>query len=123
MQLDFLDLDRGCLMQRNSSTIGLVGLLWHDPAPTDWRERLVAAVARHNQRFGYQANLCHVAPETLNVPPPDAGARWVATINGVEVYANDGVRPNHFFVARRMETQRRTAAPPLQATQLNLLGG
>lgn len=86
----------------------LIGLMWYDNSRRDWRERMIAVVERHHQKFGVKPTLCHINPAMVNrsgIGQPE----FVERVGDIEVYLNNVIRPDHFFVAKRMQPQ---AAPP-----------
>jgi hypothetical protein len=65
------------------------GLLWYDADPKRAPQaKLDDARRRYVERYGLEANCCHVAPDEVFAHPE------------VQIVANPAVLPHHFWIGR-----------------------
>lgn len=69
------------------------GLLWQDAGDADLASKVGAAAQRYQDKFGVEADTCHVNPGML-----PKHATTPRRVGNIKVLGDPSILPNHFWV-------------------------
>ncbi len=75
-----------------------IGLLWYDAGTKALTDKVTKAAKRYHERFGEEANVCYVNPQTLS--------EGACEVDGIQVLPSPQILRHHYWVGRELEKEK-----------------